>query len=412
MKVLIVAESVGSGGASRAAYRLHRSLLSLDIDSIMLVQRKYSDDYTVITAASGVSAVLNKGRPFVDKIPTLFYRKRTKTLFSSAWFGLNNIAKQINQINPDIVHFHWVAGGMVKIEDVRKINSTIVWSLHDMWPFTGGCHYDESCGRYDEKCGNCKVLASNFVFDLSRWVYNRKYKVYSKVKSSVIVGTSKWIATSAKKSSLLKERNVCVLPNPIDTQVFNRISKRTARAIFNLPTDKKLILFAATNSLSDPRKGSKQLLEALGMLDLEGVALVIAGASMPKQAREQKYPVYYISPLHDDVSLSLMYNTADVMVVPSVQENMANSVVESLSCGVPVVAFDVGGNKDMIDHKKNGYLAKAIDSIDLSAGIKWTIESKNYRQLADNARNKALKEFEKSVVARKYIELYRNEVLI
>ena len=160
MKILIVNTYDIKGGAARAAYRLHRALLSLGIDSQMLVQMKFSDDYTVIWPETKIQKGLALLRPFLDSIPVMFYKKRTKTLFSPAWLPFSNVVKQINQINPDIVHLHWICGGMLKIEKIAQIKAPIVWSLHDMWAFTGGCHYDEGCGGYKKSCENCKVLNS------------------------------------------------------------------------------------------------------------------------------------------------------------------------------------------------------------------------------------------------------------
>ena len=161
---------------------------------------------------------------------------------------------------------------------------------------------------------------------------------------------------------------------------------------------------------ADTRKGGKELFEAINLLDLESdsVVFVIAGSSRPEKIQSFKYPVYYISPLRDEVSLPMMYNIADVMIVPSLEENLSNSIIESLSCGIPVVSFDIGGNSDMIEHKKNGYLAKSKSSKSLARGISWILQHTKYNDLSLNARKKVLKDFESEVVARKYVELYES----
>lgn len=171
MKILIVNTSDIDGGAARAAYRLHKALITQGIDSQMLVQSKSSDDYRVVGENHKIRRILNKLRPFLDSIPIRFYKNRTKTLFSSSWLTFSSIVDKINEINPDIVHLHWICNGMIKIEDIARIKAPIVWSLHDMWAFTGGCHYDEECGRYEQECGNCKVLGSNKDNDLSKNVF-------------------------------------------------------------------------------------------------------------------------------------------------------------------------------------------------------------------------------------------------
>jgi glycosyltransferase involved in cell wall biosynthesis len=182
------------------------------------------------------------------------------------------------------------------------------------------------------------------------------------------------------------------------------------KEIFKIPKDKKVILFSALNSLSDPRKGAKELSEAINILELTDIIFVVAGSGEPKVPLKLKYPVYFIPPLADEYSLPLMYNIADVVIVPSLQENLANSIIESLSCGVPVVAFNIGGNKDMIEHKNNGYLAQAFEAKDIALGVEWILENKNYPQLSDNARKKVLSEFDGEVVSKKYIQLYKNNL--
>ena len=176
MKILIVNTYDIKGGAARAAYRLHKALLNSDVGSRMLVQNKSSDDYTVVTETGKIKKYTNKLRPILDSIPVRFYKNKTKTPFSPAWVPFGSIVDQINEIKPDIVHLHWICGGMIRIEEIAKIKAPIVWSLHDMWAFTGGCHYDEVCGGYKESCGNCKVLGSSQENDLSRKVWQRKQK--------------------------------------------------------------------------------------------------------------------------------------------------------------------------------------------------------------------------------------------
>ncbi|KOR28102.1 glycosyl transferase family 1, partial [Achromatium sp. WMS1] len=180
MNILIVNTSDIQGGAARAAYRLHRSLLNEGIDSQMLVQNKASDDYTVLSSSTKIAAKFAEIKLTLNSIPTKFYPHKSRTPFSPSWLPFSNIVKKINGIDPDIVHLHWICGGMLKIEDLAKIKKPIVWSLHDMWAFTGGCHYDEECGRYQENCGYCKVLGSNKQNDLSSRILKRKDRSFKR----------------------------------------------------------------------------------------------------------------------------------------------------------------------------------------------------------------------------------------
>jgi len=405
MRILIINTSDIEGGAARAAYRLHKSLLAQNIDSQMLVQNKSSDDFTVMTEENKIIKSFNKLRPFIDSLPVRLYQ--TKTLFSSSWFGFNNMINKINEMNPDIVHLHWISNGMIRIEDIAKIKAPIVWSLHDMWAFTGGCHYSDECDFYLTKCTNCPVLKSDKTNDLSKKVFIKKEKTYSKIKNMTIVGLSKWLNTCAINSTLLKDHKHINLPNPINTLSFKVFHKEKSQELWNLPKNKKLVLFGAMGATSDSRKGFSQLSKAMKKLDNNSdIEFVIFGSSRPQNTPHLEFKTHYLGSLADDVSLVTLYSAVDVMVVPSLQENLSNAIMESLSCGTPVVAFNIGGNSDMIEHKKNGYLAQAFSTIDLKDGIEWVLNNENYDELCVNAREKVLSEFDSVVVAKKYIKLY------
>lgn len=408
MKILIVNTSDIDGGAARAAYRLHQSLLSNNIDSQMLVQAKSSDDFTVNSTSSKIQKGINKLRPTLDSLPIRNYDN--KTLFSPSWLPSKNLINQINELNPDVVHLHWINAGMIKIEDLAKINAPVVWSLHDMWAFTGGCHYDELCGAYERKCGECVVLASSKNNDISRKIFNRKQKTYSTIKNMTIIGLSNWLKTSAKNSALFKNRKVVNLPNPIDTNIFKPFDKNKSRELWGLPKNKKLVLFGAMGATSDPRKGFKELSQAFKYIDRDDIEFVIFGASTPANPPEIGFKTNYIGSLSDDVSLVTLYSAVDVMIVPSKQENLSNAIMESLACATPVVGFDIGGNSDLIDHKNNGYLSPAFDAEALAKGIEWILDNEKYEELCSNARDKVMREFDSKIVAEKYIKLY-NEAL-
>jgi glycosyltransferase involved in cell wall biosynthesis len=400
------------GGAARAAYRLHKSLLSAGIDSKMLVLTKKSDDYTVIPVygINKIGKFISLIRPTLDQIPLKFYINRIKTPFSPAWLPFSKVVKKINEINPDIVHLHWISGGMIKIEDLAKINKPIVWTLHDNWAFTGGCHIKWNCEKYTDFCGACPVLGSDKEYDLSKKGWIRKNKVFKKI-NMVIVSPSKWLYDCSKKSSLLKDKKHKVIPNPIDVDLFKPVVKSISRKIWNLPQDKKLIAFGAVSAISDINKGFKELSEALyKVADKKNIELVVFGSSEPKNPPNFGFKTHYLGHLYDDISLTILYNAVDVMVVPSLQENLANTIMESLACGTPVVAFNVGGNSDMVEHLHNGYLAKPFDTDDLRNGIEWVLNTPNYDELCKNAREKVLREFDSKIVAKRYIELYE-EVL-
>jgi len=409
MKILLINTNDSGGGAAIATYRLFMGLKNEGLDVAMLVQNKATSNYQIIAPEGNISKLWAILAPTLDQLPVKRYKKRTRTLFSPAWITNAKILKMIEAYAPDVVHLHWITGGMLGISALGKIKFPIVWSLHDMWAFTGGCHYDDGCEAYQMRCGNCKVLGSSRNKDLSTKVFQKKQKIFQKRKMT-IVSLSGWLNKCARRSHLLKDHRHVVLPNPIDTTIFKPFNKKQARELWRLPQDKKLILFGAMEATSDPRKGFKELHTALQSIALPNVEVVVFGSTEPPNPPDFGHKAHYLGQLSDDISLVTLYSAADVMVVPSLQENLSNTIMESLACGTPVVAFDIGGNGDMIDHQENGYLAKPYDTKDLSKGIKWILTNTHYDQLRKKARDKILREFDSKYISRRYIELYKDVI--
>ena len=302
----------------------------------------------------------------------------------------------------------------MQIETMAKLNVPIVWSLHDMWAFTGGCHYTQSCDRYLQSCGTCPQLGSRRQLDVSHWVWRRKRQVYRQ-SNLTVVALSHWLANCARESSLLKDIRVEVIPNGIDTQAYRPVESKTARQLLNLPQDKKLILFGALKSTSNKRKGFQFLEAALSELKnsswSDTFELVIVGANQPEDPPDFGFKVHYLGSFSDDLSLALAYSAVDVFVAPSTQENLANTVMESLACGTPCIAFKIGGMPDMIEQGENGYLAQPFDVSDLARGIAWVIEDEErYQRLSHRAREKVETEFTLDIQAHRYAELF-NELI-
>ncbi len=406
MKIVHVCQSDVVGGASRAAYRLNKGLQRIGEDSRMLVQSKSGDDETVIGPQGKIGKAFGRMGPTLDALPLRLYKDRAPSLFSPGWFTYGNFVERINQCHADIVHLHWISGGMIRIEDVKRIKAPVVWSLHDMWPFTGGCHFDQECGRYSSGCGGCPLLGSSRRRDLSYAVFRRKQRAYAKLPSLALVGLSSWITDCAMRSPLFASLRIVTLPNPIDIESFKPLEKKIARELLGLPLGKKLVLFGAMQATSEPRKGFKELNAALRTANLPDTECVVFGSSKPANAPDFGMAVRYLGRLHDDITLCVLYSAVDVMVVPSLQENLSNIVMESLACGTPVVAVNIGGNRDLVDHMRNGYLAAPFDPADLLRGIEWTLQNATLRGLAVSAREKVVNNFEMAAVSRRYAELY------
>lgn len=407
VKILIVSTFDVSGGAARAAYRLHKGLQSIGVESKMLVRTKTSDDFTVVGPRKKIKNIIGMLRSVLDALPVKLYITKNKTLFSPAWLPFGGIVHKINISDADIVHLHWIGGGMMCIEDIAKITKPIVWSLHDMWAFTGGCHYDSDCGRYANNCETCPVLNSNHRNDLSHYVFERKVKTFVKIPFLTIVGLSRWLTDCAKKSTLLAEKDIINLPNPIDTHTFRPLKRETARGLLDLPNNKKLVLFGAHNATKDPRKGFAEITTAMHLIKSTGLELLVFGSGSRLNSPDFGFPVHYLGHIPDDLSLRVLYSAADVMVVPSIQEAFGQTAIESMACGTPVVAFGATGLLDIIDHEQNGYLAAPYDPKSLAEGIDWILNYPSPQDLSHRAREKVLETFETTQVARQYLELYK-----
>ena len=409
MKILIVSTYDTLGGAARGAYLIHQGLLHKGFDCKMLVRRKVSDDPKVISLENTFTTFKYK---VIQKLETYWfskYKNRSKTKFSISLHASSNIVKKINQLKPDLVHLQWVADGLITYGDIKKIKAPIVWTLRDMMPFTGGCHYTEGCVKFETVCGGCPVLKSDDEKDLSHKVFNAKKKALEKISKDKMsfTGISKWVTDEGKKSMLLKKYKEYYIPNIINSELYIPKNKEASRKKLNLPLDKKLILFGAIGAKTDHRKGYKYLAKVISKIATEDVAAVTFGGKI-KDTQTIENTVYYnFGFINDDQKLIDLYNAADVMVVPSLQEAYGKTVGEAMSCGTPVVAFDLGGPRDIIDHKTNGYLAKPYNEEDLKEGVLWLLNHNNLQSLAKKAREKIIESFNTEKVIEQYINVYK-----
>jgi glycosyltransferase involved in cell wall biosynthesis len=410
MEALIISTSDIEGGCGRAAYRLHQGLRQRGMSSRMLVREKLSDDRAV-TAEKTLRTRLGAT---VESLPLKQYPQRDHTLFSSQWFP-DQLAHKVAQLNPDLINLHWACSGFLQIETLPKLKQPVVWTLHDMWAFTGGCHYTQECDRYQQSCGNCPQLHSQKSSDLSHQIWQRKAKAWSQnglLTRLTIVTPSQWLAHCVRSSSLFRQVRVEVIPNGLDTELYRPLDQRAAREILRLPQNKKLILFGALGATSDERKGFQLLQPALQSLrqssSASDIELVIFGASRPEKPPELGFPIHYLGRLNDDLSLVLVYSAADVFVAPSRQDNLPNTVVEAIACGTPCAAFKVGGMPDILQHEYNGFLAQPFDTADLARGIDWILGGDRHQQLRHQARQTALTGFTLPLQAQRYSALFQD----
>jgi glycosyltransferase involved in cell wall biosynthesis len=406
IKVLHVSAFDLAGGAARATYRIHQSLQKNGVDSQLLVQYKSSDDHSVMMNEGKIFA---RFRSLLNGLPLHRYPDRTQ-LFSPQ-NAPDTIAAQVGRLNPDIVNLNWVCNGFLRIETLSHLKKPIVWTLQDMWAFTGGCHYSLGCDRYEAACGQCPQLQSQHMEDLSHQVWQRKAQAWQNIPLTV-VAPSLWLANCARSSGLFRDRSIQVIPLGLDTSIFTPMDQRAARSRLNLPQDKQLVLFGAIDATGDTRKGFHLLQQALKRLSLKGwsdrIELVVFGASQPQPPIDLGFPIHYLGKFQDDLALSAVYSAADVMIAPSIEEAFGQTASESLACGTPVVVFKNTGLQDIVDHQCNGYLANHCDTDDLARGIAWVLEFADYSGLRDRARQKAEREYTLNVQASRYLSLFQS----
>jgi glycosyltransferase involved in cell wall biosynthesis len=407
MKILMLNTFDEGGGAARAATRLLTGVRGLGIDADLLVQFKFGSASNVICNKSHLRNMTRRLKLFLGLLPVRIYPKRPELNFSPALIP-DKLPAEISEINPDIIHLHWLGAGFLSVETLGRLDMPLVWTLHDSWPFTGGCHVPYDCVRYRRRCGACPVLGSAREKDLSRWTWNRKQKAWRDLNLT-LVAPSRWLADCARSSSLFRDVRVEVIPNGLDTGMFQPGNKAECRDLLGLTKDKRIILFGAVQGTIDPNKGFhllKPALQALGKDSSDMLALVF-GDSSSVEMPDLGMPVISRGIVHDDRTLAAIYSAADVFVAPSMLENLPNTVMEAMACGTPCVAFRQGGVPELVDHEMTGYLAQPYDADDLARGIAWVLEDRGRREeLSIRARRKVESQFQQEQVAQQYLNLY------
>ena len=404
------------GGAARSAYRLHRGLLSLGQSSKMFVEKRESNELEIVGFRYPHDPLTRLRRG-----PRRWLLKREKdrikarlragaSLFSDD--RSEHGSQALAQFPPwDILNLHWISGLLDYSEFFRSVpqNRPVVWTLHDMNAFTGGCHFDGGCGRYSQSCGACPELSSNQPDDFSNAVWKRKRRGYDALRPGGLhlVTPSRWLANEARRSSLLHTRDVTVIPYGIETDVFKPRDRHAARDVLGFPQTSKVVLFLADYA-DEARKGLSVLLQALGgMSDVSDILVLILGnGTVDVRANLRFKQLDYV---RDDRILSMIYSAADLFVAPTLQDNLPNTILEAISCGVPVVAFNVGGVPEIIRDGVEGRLVPCRDIAALRSAIYTSLENNDVRlQMGVNARQRALQEYGLQLQASRYLELYNS----
>ncbi|NMC99393.1 MAG: glycosyltransferase [Bacteroidales bacterium] len=392
MRVVHVNYSDLGGGAGIAAFRFHKELIRQNIDSLYFVRQKKSQENSVIQPSEFVT-LRNKANIQLE----LFFKKMMKIEGSLpiAFLPDLNIGL-INKLKPDIVHLHWIHGGFVSFKELSKIKVPIIWTLHDMWVIGNLNHYlPTDVGILYKK--------SKLEEYKNRWL--------DRIKNISFITPSLWLKNECMKNSILKNKSIYVIHNGLDLNNFYPIEKNNAKNHLRIDSSKLTLLLGAMGIESSSRKGIdivQNVLKKLycsGSIDME---IIIFGSNKKEINNDFYFPTHYLGRINRQQELTYIYSAADIFLLPSRADNLPNTGLEALACGTPIVAYNIGGIPEIIQHKYNGYLATPFDLEDFEKGIYYVMG--NNEQLIKNARSTAEEKFDIVKNARKYIDLY-NRIL-
>lgn len=417
MRVLIVNTSERNGGAAVAANRLMEALNNHGVKAKMLVRDKQSDSLTVV----GLQGKWWQQWCFLWERLVIFCHLHfsRKHLFE---LDIANTGTDITRLpefrEADIIHLHWINQGMLSLGIIRKILNSgkpVVWTMHDIWPATAICHLTLGCNKFKTGCHHCKYLPGNgSTRDLSAKIWRRKQHLLDG-QSITFVACSRWLEAEAKMCALLNGQKVTNIPNSIDTSIYKVGNRSEARQRLGLPTDKQVILFVSQR-VTNLNKGMEYLIEACNQLASqhpemkETTAVAILGGHAEDVVAELPFEAYPLGYVSEEYRIADVYRAANVFVLPSLSENLPNTIMESMACGIPCVGFKVGGIPEEIDHLKNGYVAAYRNAEDLARGIRWILCEADYDSLSAAAVKKVSRCYSQQSVALKYTEIYNEAI--
>lgn len=378
----------------------------------MLVSQKRTKDPTVKAVSStGLGRFGVRYAEYMEARNGRILARDGSVFLSSARFAWFNPMRSASVREADVVAVYWINGAFISPEGLAAIDKPLVWRLSDAWPFTGGCHYPGACDGFERACGQCPQLRRPAVDDASHRLWRRKQDAWRALDLTV-TAPSRWMADLARRSALFSGRRIEVIPTGVDLECYRPMDRSAARARWGLPQNKSLVVFGAMSPTDDIRKGYRELQQALGVIARGPLAprvlAVVFGSDSPLPSG-MPIPVMSLGRLQGDEALAAAYNCADVVVVPSLEDNLPNVALEAIACGTPVVGFDVCGMPEIVRHRWNGYLVRNIDGAELAEGIRWVLDDVNrLGQLRRNARAIAEELFDLGVQAGHYRDLYEH----
>ncbi|WP_372570467.1 glycosyltransferase [Ruegeria jejuensis] len=390
------------GGAAIAAHRLHLACLGQGLASQMtVVEGPQAEHIAPFRRSKSLRRTLQ--REWARHLRKKYAATQVAGLASLA-VARSGLADHLNRQAPQITHLHWVNSDMISIPEIGRIRRPVVWTLHDMWAFCGAEHYTEAEGW---RSGYADSTQRGF--DINRWVWTRKRRHW--ISPFQIVCPSNWLASCVRESALMRDWPVRCIPNAIDTDLWRPLDKAAARSGLNLPHDAPMVVFGAMGGDGDPRKGFTYLKEAMMRVharfpDLHAIVFGSEG-----QSDGFPFPVHFTGPVNDTAQLQRIYSAADVFALPSRQDNLPNTGVEALACGVPIAGFAIGGLTDLVPDPQVGHLARPFDEANLAEGIGAILESRNSEAglaMSAAARRHAEQSYAAPVIAAQYAELYQD----
>jgi glycosyltransferase involved in cell wall biosynthesis len=414
LKVVHLNTYDGNGGAGRACMRLNRALLSQNIDSKIIVHYKFGKNPQIRTFNSNlIQKAYTAATIVIERVLAKRFLKPSRTPFSFAWFG-RSVINHPDVKAADIIHLHWINHGFLNpkhIAELAKLNKPIVWTFHDSNAFTGGCHVRYTCDHFLRECGYCPLLNKPAANDISHQIWLQKNEAYQGLPITVIA-PSLWMKNSIQASSLMGSKPVNQISNTLETDLFKPKDKTQAKQQAGLSPDKFIFLSGFMPSRKDLHKGTQYLLDSLQMLKdrlglkADDIELVIFGNRNVEDVPDFPFKTIFLGTISNDEQLANCYAAADAFLIPSLEDNLPYTVMESLACGTPVIAFTTGGIPDMVQHQYNGYLADYRSAESFADGMEWVINYAGKEQLQQQARQIVIDKFAENVIADKHIELY------
>lgn len=412
MNILQINSSDSKGGVAKNTYRFKKRLEEFGHKMILFVSVKNTDDKNVFLIKP-LNKFLKKISHFLKKDLQGYLTRKTTYLRANdiEFFNIKNLFKSTEYKKADIIHCRNLHGDYFNLKALKKISKEkpIVWTIHDMWAITGHCAHSFDCKKWQTGCHNCYHLNiyPAIKWDNTKYLWNKKKKIYDNLKIN-IVANSLWTKKKLEKS-ILKDQNIRLIYNGVDSTVFRKYDKEAIREKLNFPLDKKIIMFLVAGGKGNPWKGWKYVEKIINYYkDNKDIFFLCIGGRKDKQQLD-KGNIKYIEYTDEDSLVAQYYSSADLLLYPSLADSFGLVVAESLACGTPVVTFKTGGIPEIVLHKKNGYLAEYKNTGELINGIKYIFGLSNaeFQEMSRHSIQRIKDNFELDIMVKNYLNLYQ-----